>query len=778
MRSDWEQLTMRHSHSVRCSPLVALAICALVAGGCAGLPRIDPSGERFFICPKKEQAAVASTVGNPQVAPVYTDPYFPQPISPPSGVVPATAILPTSPTVAPETLSLTPDRVLAPVGSEVILKAGICTDDNYLVTHQKVEWLIARESAGEIVTLGGKGFCRDPLLPWNKPKKIDNQYAIGYTAQVPLTIDRGTSDTTDDVQIEPGHAWASITSPVEGTSHVTAVAPVVSGWPQRRSNATIYWVDAAWTFPPPAISSGGSQILSTTVRRQTDGTPLPGWVVRYDVAAGSGALRGGESSQTVEVATGADGVASVDVTPTGSTGTATNVAIQVIRPAGLNASDMPRLVVANGATNISWNGNSYLPPADDLGDIMPTTPIPQGGTSSQPVTPITPQPTNTARPILDLEILGEETGQVGGQAEYEVVIRNTGTAPATGISVNDKFGEGFRHPGDTLSTRNIDKTLSITLAPGQSHTETIQFEIVRGGNICHDVIVRCREGAEVSKRACMNVAQPAVVPQAGMEVSKDGPRLSTVGETALFTLSVKNTGEVPLENVEIIDEYDTVFTAQPRTANYVIIRNPDNKPRFQWRIQTLQVGETQRFEVECVCKAPKQRACSLAKVSAEGGPGVGIVPTADDHCTEIVESRRPGDAGPADVVPPAGAAATGLRLSISPYNKKPLSGSRATYQFFVENNTPNTEKQVQLSVSFPPEIVPDMATLQADVAGQLVGNELRFNPIAELRANERRSYTVTTSVLRAGIVDVVATVTSQTNPQGVQKTEQVEIVGF
>jgi uncharacterized repeat protein (TIGR01451 family) len=291
------------------------------------------------------------------------------------------------------------------------------------------------------------------------------------------------------------------------------------------------------------------------------------------------------------------------------------------------------------------------------------------------------------------------------------------------------------------------------------------------------VSVRSAEGAEAAKRACINVAQPAVEEQPGMEVRKEGPRQSIVGETTLFTLSVKNTGQIPLTNVEIRDEYDSALSPKPRTANYQIIREPDNKPRFIWRLPRLEVGETQRFEVDCTCQAPKTRACSIAYVTAEGGAGIGMVPSADDHCIEILESRGLGAAGQADVVPNAGTS-SGLGLLITAYNRKPIAGSRATYQFIVQNSSNTPDEQIQLRVNFPPELVPDMDTVQGVVAAQLVGNELRFNPVAMIRANERLSFTVTASVVRAGIVNVVADVTSTKHPQGVRKTEQVEIVGF
>ena len=181
---------------------------ALFVVGCAGLPRIDPTGERLFVFPQQSPTVTTPGIGAVQAPPVRTDPVFPSPALQP-GVVPGT--LPGIP-VAEDKLSITPDRILAPVGTEVILRAGICAREGFLLTDQKIEWLVARDSAGEIVDLGGRGCCRNPILPWNKPEKIDNQYGIGYTARWPLQITRGTANPADDV--------ASGTGPCLGEHHV------------------------------------------------------------------------------------------------------------------------------------------------------------------------------------------------------------------------------------------------------------------------------------------------------------------------------------------------------------------------------------------------------------------------------------------------------------------------------------------------------------------------------------------------------------------------------
>jgi len=464
---------------------------------------------------------------------------------------------------------------------------------------------------------------------------------------VPLLITRGTADLSDDVQVEPGHSWASITSPVEGTSRITAVTPAIEAWAARRATATIYWVDVQWTFPPPQITAGGSQVMSTTVRRQTDGTPLEGWIVRYEVAEGSGQLTGGQSGQIVEVVTGPDGRASIDVTPTGSAGSVTQINMQLVRPAGLGGSDFPRLVVVNGVSTINWTGQStpYLPEPDDLGADVPTYPLPDRGP------PFTGRPTAVeavGRPAFDLQILSESQVQVGGQTRFEVVIRNQGNGEATGIVLHDRFDQGLSHQMDRNRTLEIENSHVGSLAAGESRSVFLDFDVLGSGRLCHDVTIRCNEGVEESKPACINAIQPAPQGQPGLEVQKDGPVL--------------------------------------------------------------------------------------------GGT---------------------------------------LRLAIVSFSDPVRAGTRATYQILIENTAQTPEQQVQLRVFFPPELAPDVAAItnRANVRSTLDRNELQFEPIAQLRANERLEFLIPVSVNQPGVVNIVARLSSRAVTTPVEKTKRVEILG-
>lgn len=774
--------------------LLALSVCAGAVLGCAGLPRIDPTGERVFIWPSHQPVvATAPIVGNPEVPPVFTDYVFPQPaIAPVPTVVPsAPAVAQTLPTVPQDTLSITPQRMLALVGSEVLLKAVFCTSEQYMLTDARVDWMIARQGAGAFVSLGGRGWLRDPLLPWNQPLKLDNQYATGYTATVPLTLSRGTPTPLDDIKIEPGEAWATITSPVEGTTHVTAVAPEIAAWTNRRATATIYWLDVQWTFPSPTITASGSQVLTTTVRRQTDGTPLAGWTVRYQVAEGGAALPNAAADQSVEVTTDANGQASIDVTPTGDSGNTTRIAVQLVRPAGYGSLDSPRLIVANGATTIHWSDGStpYLPPADPLGAPAAAAPLsnfepsPPSQTypSFEPSQSSAPPQTSAGPPILDIEIYEADVDpnvpkMVGGQARFEVVIKNRGESAATDIVLIDRFDEGLGHLSDPNRDLEIKNSVFGDVAAGESRSTFLSFDLLRSGRQCHTVLVESAEGEKADARACIQVQGQPVRSQPSMDVRKAGPPQAAVDEVVRFTVTITNTGDVPLTDLEITDEYAPELRASPLDDQYQPITQGDNRDRFLWRLPQLGVGSAKTFEIDCVGQAPATGACSTVQVTADTGDPSGAISSSAQHCLDIITNP--------DVVPGSGnAGGGGLQLDIIPlFPAELLAGTRADYQVVVHNKASTSEEQVQLRLIFPRELVPDVDNIESNVAlparsvvnGQL--NEVHFDILALLGPDERLVFKIPVNASEAGVRNVVAELSSRNVTQPLRKMQPVTIL--
>jgi hypothetical protein len=120
-----------------------------------------------------------------------------------------------------------------------------------------------------------------------------------------------------------------------------------------------------------------------------------------------------------------------------------------------------------------------------------------------------------------------------------------------------------------------------------------------------------------------------------------------------------------------------------------------------------------------------------------------------------------------------------LRLQIVSFSDPVRAGTRATYQILVANRAAAPEEQVQLRVVFPPELTPDVAAMRndANVRGTLVGNELRFDPIAQIRADERLEFLIPVNVNQPGVVNIVAQLVSRAVTQPVEQTKRVEILG-
>src|SRR3989304_4282928 len=203
-----EDLAMRHSGAIYRILSFMAALCAMIPGGCRSLQSsgIDPTGERIFASPPTAYAP-----SNP--------PYQ----NPPAGALPWDDVA----------LILTPSVTVAPVKSEVILVAGVGAADGYLRAQRRLEWSIAQGSVGQFVDVGKNNFVDVLLGDFNSPRIVTSSFAIGSPSGKDVQLTRGTPSPADDIAVTKGQGWVAITSPIEGTSYVTVVAPDVAGWDAR-----------------------------------------------------------------------------------------------------------------------------------------------------------------------------------------------------------------------------------------------------------------------------------------------------------------------------------------------------------------------------------------------------------------------------------------------------------------------------------------------------------------------------------------------------------------
>src|SRR3954470_19885749 len=173
--------------------------------------------------------------------------------------------------------------VTNPVRTQHVLIATVYDEKGQPRRDRRVEWML--EGAGHIVEVDESGLFA------GRGYKVDNRYAVSYTDYAEHCISRGNDNPNDDFVIRPGQTWCVISSPVEGDTHVTVIAPEIANWDHHKVFVTKHWVDAGWVFPKPAINRTGAQhVFTTNVFRHTDQQPLANYRVRYRVLDGPPAV--------------------------------------------------------------------------------------------------------------------------------------------------------------------------------------------------------------------------------------------------------------------------------------------------------------------------------------------------------------------------------------------------------------------------------------------------------------------------------------------------------
>jgi uncharacterized repeat protein (TIGR01451 family) len=252
---------------------------------------------------------------------------------------------------------LSPQKIVAPVGGEVLLLSGICGTDGYLQVNKPLEWILANDSVGSIIDVGDDELgVIHKLAGAKQPDKRSGTYALGVTSSKETLITRGNANPRDDVSLKKGQTWLTVSSPNEGISHVTVLAPDSECWDQRKATATIYWIDARWQFPSPQQVPAGTPVTLTTRVTRSEGTvPAAGWKVRYEIMDPSLASFAGTSgSSIVEANVDANGIASAQLIPQPGTAGTVPVTMQVIRPGGVS-DNIPSLTIGSGQTFVSWS---------------------------------------------------------------------------------------------------------------------------------------------------------------------------------------------------------------------------------------------------------------------------------------------------------------------------------------------------------------------------------------------------------------------------------------
>jgi uncharacterized repeat protein (TIGR01451 family) len=511
---------------------------------------------------------------------------------------------------------VTPAKVIAPVGSEVVMQATVCSLAGKPRPGERVEWMLDPGGPGQFIAIGDRGPLETLHLASSRPHKIDNTYAIGKTLSHPVTLNRGTPATTDDIVVGRGQAWLTLSSPVEGVSHVTAFAPEVYGWDSRKQTATVHWIDAQWAFPPSATNPSGSRhVFTTTIARSTNATPLMGWRVRYEIAGGPPAGFAPDGAQMVEVSTNSLGQGIVEMFQKQPLPGTNQINVQVIRPAEVEGASGERLVLASGVTYKTWTA-----------------------------------------PQVSLRKTGPAHGIVGATLTYRIEVRNTAELTVKEVAVTDQLAEGMSPvsstPPGTPSAGKLVWRLG-DLRGGEARTIEVNLRADRAGPLNNCAILSTAEGLTAQDCVTTTIVVPAV------DVSITGPSQAVVGQNLNFEATISNRGDAPLTGLTLVSRFDAGLKhptlALPNNTVDQPLANiaPGQSAKFNITLQTVQPGPS------CVSveihgdMGVQQSSRACVSVSAPGGAVGPVTPPVTGPGNPATSSPggtpapTPGSAAPA-----------------------------------------------------------------------------------------------------------------------------------
>jgi len=658
------------------------------------------------------------------------------------------------------------------------------------------------------------------------------------------------------VYVLRGQGWITLTSMVEGTSHVTVVAPEVYGWDARLKSAMVHWIDAAIQYPAPAINQAGTRhVFTTTVPRQTNHTPCEGWRVKYTIAGGPPAGFAPDGIQTIEAPTNSAGQASAEIFQQQPAHGTNRITMEVIRPGELPGAAGRRLTVGTGATTMTWTaadlavkvsgpasgavgstlryrievsnpgdlpakeiaaavtvpeGLSYVggnPPsegvgrqlqwrlgdlgarqqrlieadfrADGLGSARICCEVTGAGglkasdgattTRSQtaPAGLLSPSP-------IDVRVISPASAKVGEKALFNIEVTNRGQSPSPELDIQVRFDPGLEH--ENARGQNSIKQKLGALAAGESRKIGVEYRVTKAGTLCQTVEVAGLNLAAATARGCVTALGDAAAPDRGfgdwpsfgqtpampLTVTMIGPDRHVAGETARFTIEVKNNGNAPLANVKIVDQYDASLFPTDATGGFEL-----EGRNLVWTIENLPAGKTAKYEILCRCQTASMRACNRAIATLPDGRRA-----EGEACLEIVE---PSASKPE--TPPLRPPGDDWELSVVGTTSPVIAGKELTYVVTVTNKGMTPHRNVIVRATAPAGMTFNLLSTSGPAGLQFtrVGHTLRFDPVSELRPGESLTYRVRVLAKEPDTHRFRVELVADDLPRGIEKEAVTEV---
>ncbi|MCS7021328.1 MAG: hypothetical protein NZU63_05835 [Gemmataceae bacterium] len=371
-------------------------------------------------------------------------------------------------------------------------------------------------------------------------------------------------------------------------------------------------------------------------------------------------------------------------------------------------------------------------------------------------------------PLVRIQVRVPATAPPGKELTYQIVVRNTSSAPAYNVTVRNPLPEGATFvAADPAPEKSVSALSSAppapelltppgrapgvsapasagpavlvwkvgTLGPGESRTIRLTLQPkAETKEIRNLAYVSYEYGQAVTTRL-----RPPM-----LKVSKAAPRQIVRDEPGVVRIVIDNVGSVPVEQIRIVENVPASAEIEPLTGGGKRTNTPEGTPTAQqwvWEIPRLWPGQRHSIEYRLVPRESRD-VLTLTHVSAAGG----IQEKAEATLTVLT----PGLA---------------VQLTATPGNAPVAPGEVARLEILVRNTGTLPAMQVRVSGTIPPDCKPVRKT-----EGGQWQRDLMVWFIPRLEPGEARTFRYELKAATTGRRTIVAAVSDARGQQARAET--------